>query len=81
MEEARAPARGHRGARRAPRPRTGAASLERLYRLDPGLIARLRADRLGLLDRMRVQQALKRRLSRSEPRNEFIAPFSRAPMR
>jgi lycopene beta-cyclase len=33
--------------------------LERLYRLDPGLLERLFADRLGLLDRRRIQQALK----------------------
>lgn len=35
------------------------AIAESLYRLDPGLISRLRADRLGLLDRMRIQKALK----------------------
>ena len=35
------------------------AIAESLCRLDPGLISRLRADRLGLLDRMRVQKALK----------------------
>jgi lycopene beta-cyclase len=31
---------------------------ERLYRLDPGTILRLRSDRLGLLDRRRIQKAL-----------------------
>jgi lycopene beta-cyclase len=35
------------------------ALVERLYRLDPSLIARLQADGLGLLDRMRIQRALK----------------------
>lgn len=35
------------------------ATLERLYRLDPALIHRLQAGRLGLLDRMRVQRALR----------------------
>lgn len=33
---------------------------EALCRLDPALISRLRADRLGLLDRLRVQKAVKR---------------------
>lgn len=33
--------------------------LERLYALDPGLIARFQADKLGMLERRRVQQALK----------------------
>jgi len=32
---------------------------EALCRLDPGLITRLRADRLGLVDRLRIQRALK----------------------
>jgi len=31
----------------------------RLYGLDPGLVARLQADQLGLIDRMRLQRALK----------------------
>jgi lycopene beta-cyclase len=35
------------------------ALAESLARLDPGLIARLRADRLGLLDRRRLLKALK----------------------
>jgi lycopene beta-cyclase len=35
------------------------ALLERLYQLEPGLIVRLHADQLGLLDRMRVQKALR----------------------
>ena len=35
------------------------ALVERLYRLDPGLIQRLQADRLGLIDRWRVGKALK----------------------
>jgi lycopene beta-cyclase len=35
------------------------AMVERLYRLDPGTIQRLQADRLGLLDRWRVGKALR----------------------
>lgn len=35
------------------------ALLERLYRLEPGLIARLQSDQLGLIERMRVQRALR----------------------
>jgi lycopene beta-cyclase len=35
------------------------AMVERLYRLDPGTIQRLQADRLGLVDRWRVQKALR----------------------
>ena len=42
------------------------ALAESLARLDPAIITRLRADRLGLLDRMRVQKALKPGRSRSE---------------
>jgi lycopene beta-cyclase len=33
--------------------------IARLYGLEPGLIARLQADQLGLIDRMRVQKALR----------------------
>jgi lycopene beta-cyclase len=33
--------------------------VERLYRLDPGVIQRLQSDRLGLLDRWRVGRALR----------------------
>ena len=33
--------------------------VERLYRLDPGTIQRLQADRLGILDRWRIQKALR----------------------
>jgi lycopene beta-cyclase len=33
--------------------------VENLYQLDPGLIGRLRADRLGMIDRLRVQRALR----------------------
>ncbi|HEV2815830.1 MAG TPA: lycopene beta-cyclase CrtY [Allosphingosinicella sp.] len=33
--------------------------VERLYGLDPGLIQRLQADRLGLLDRVRIRKALR----------------------
>lgn len=43
------------GAKPAERP----AMIERIYRLDAGLIADMQADRLGLLDRRRVQRALK----------------------
>ena len=35
------------------------ALLERLYRLDPGVIQRLLADRLGIADRWRVKRALR----------------------
>jgi len=35
------------------------AIVERLYRLEPGLIGRLHAGELGLIDRMRVQKALR----------------------
>jgi lycopene beta-cyclase len=34
------------------------AIAERLYRLDPGTILRFRSDRLGLLDRRRIQKAI-----------------------
>jgi lycopene beta-cyclase len=44
-------------ARAAPEARR--ALIERLYRLEPGLISRLQADRLGLIDRMRLQKALR----------------------
>ena len=37
------------------------ALAESLCRLDPAVISRLRADRLGMLDRLRVQKALKGR--------------------
>ena len=43
--------------RAAPEERRNLA--EALCRLDPSLIARLRADRLGLVDRLRIQRALK----------------------
>jgi lycopene beta-cyclase len=33
--------------------------IERLYRLDPALLERLQADRLGLLDRVRIRKALR----------------------
>ena len=42
----------------APEDRRGLA--EAIFRLDPGVVARLRADRLGMMERMRVQRALKR---------------------
>jgi lycopene beta-cyclase len=34
-------------------------TVERLYRLDPGTILRFRSDRLGMLDRRRIQKALR----------------------
>jgi lycopene beta-cyclase len=43
----------------AARPEEGRALLARLYGLSPATIARFHADRLGLVDRMRVQRALK----------------------
>jgi lycopene beta-cyclase len=45
----------------AAKPEEGRALLARLYRLAPATIARFLADRLGLIDRMRVQRALKAR--------------------
>jgi lycopene beta-cyclase len=48
------------GAIAAAKPEARRDLLKSLYALDPGLIARLRAGRLGLLDRGRVQRALKR---------------------
>ena len=41
----------------APEKRRGL--IERLYRLDPALLERLQADRLGLLDRVRIRKALR----------------------
>jgi lycopene beta-cyclase len=41
------------------KPEERRALIERLYSLDPGLIARLQVDQLGLIDRMRVQRALR----------------------
>ena len=40
-------------------PETRRTLAERLYRLDPGAILRFRSDRLGLLDRRRIQKALR----------------------
>jgi lycopene beta-cyclase len=45
----------------AAKPEEGRALLARLYRLAPGTIARFLAGRLSLIDRMRVQRALKAR--------------------
>jgi len=47
------------GALAAAGPEDRRALLERIYRLEPGLIARLHSDQLGLIDRMRVQRALR----------------------
>jgi lycopene beta-cyclase len=41
------------------RPEERSAMLGRLYRLDPGTIRRLLADRLGLIDRWRIGRALR----------------------
>jgi lycopene beta-cyclase len=41
------------------RPEDGRTPLERLYGLDPGLLQRLQADRIGLVDRMRIKRALR----------------------
>lgn len=41
------------------RPGDRLALLARLYRLDPGIIARFHADRLGMIDRMRLQRTLR----------------------
>ena len=43
----------------AARPDERQAIFERIYGLDPGLIADFQADRLGMLDRRRLQRALK----------------------
>ncbi len=40
------------------RPEARSGLLERLYRLDPGTLQRLQADRLGLVDRWRVRKAI-----------------------
>lgn len=56
----REPLRAITGALAAAGPEARRDLLKSLYALDPGLIARLRAGRLGLLDRGRIQRALKR---------------------
>ena len=55
----REPLRAITGALAAAAPEERRDLLARLYALDPALIARLRADGLGLLDRVRLQRALK----------------------
>ncbi len=55
----RAFAREANGAIAAAAPDARRAMIERLYALDPGLIERFHADRLGLLDRRKVTQALR----------------------
>ena len=40
------------------RPENRSGLLENLYRLDPGTLQRLQADRLGLLDRWRIRRAI-----------------------
>lgn len=55
----REPLRGLNAAVAAARPGARGAMLARLYGLDPGLIARFHGDALGLLDRRRVQQAVR----------------------
>lgn len=51
--------RGINAAMAAARPEERRAIAERLYRLDPGLIVRFHADRLGLLERARVHRTLR----------------------
>ena len=51
--------RGITGALAAARPEGRRALFERLWRLDPGTILHLQADRLGLLDRWRIRKALR----------------------
>jgi len=41
------------------KPEERRSAIERIYRLDPGVIARLQSDQLGLIDRMRLQRALR----------------------
>ena len=51
--------RGVNGALAAARPGERRAMLERIYELDASLVANLQGDKLGLLDRRRLQKALK----------------------
>jgi len=51
--------RGIAGALAGAAPEDRRAILARLYGLDPGLVARLQGGQLGMLDRMRVQRALR----------------------
>lgn len=55
----REPLRAANAAIAAARPGARRTLLERLYALDPGLITRFHGDALGLLDRRRLQQALR----------------------
>ena len=52
-------ARSIAAAQRSAPPERRRALLEQLYRLDPALIARLQGDRLGMIDRARVQRVLR----------------------
>ena len=52
-------ARSVTAAQRSAPPEQRRALLEQLYRLDPALIARLQSDRLGMLDRARLQRVLR----------------------
>ena len=55
----REPQRAVNAAIAATAPDARRAAAERLYQLDPGTILRFRSDRLGLLDRRRIQKALR----------------------
>ena len=57
----REPQRAINAAMAASAPEARRMTAERLYRLDPGTILRFRSDRLGLLDRRRIQNALRER--------------------
>ncbi|WP_129791988.1 lycopene cyclase family protein [Sphingosinicella sp. CPCC 101087] len=57
----REPQRGVLAAVAAAGPAERRALLEQIYRLDPGTILRFHTDRLGLLDRRRIQQAVRNR--------------------
>jgi lycopene beta-cyclase len=55
----REPLRAITAAIAAAKPEARRGLLEQLYRLDPGLVRRLLADRLGMLDRARIRRALR----------------------
>lgn len=55
----REPMREVNAAMAATPPEARRVAAERLYRLDPGTLLRFRTDRLGLLDRRRLQKAMK----------------------
>ena len=55
----REPQRDVLAALAAAEPSARRATIERLFRLDVGLVARLQTDRLGMVDRMRLARALR----------------------